>query len=90
MITTTSLTHPKMLAKIRLAMRYAVMGQGEKMNGHANRCYIENRKGHNIMRVTWYAASKSFVIWAGCTKDAGSQDITEKVKQAFVYNSKKG
>lgn len=89
MITMTSLVHPAMLAKIRLAMRYAVMGQGDKMGGHVNRCYIKNRRGRNIMRVTWYAASKSFVIWSGCTKDAGSQDITDKVKAAFLYNSAK-
>lgn len=82
MITTTSLVHPAMLAKIRLAMRYAVMNQGDKMNGHANRCYVENSKGHNILRVTWRPFIKEFVIYG-----SESRDITEKVKQAFIYQS---
>ena len=81
MFTVTSFTHPTMLAKIREAIRFAVMGEGEKMNGHSHRCYVENSKGHNVMRVD-YREGK-IVILAGCTKAFGSKDVTALVKAAF-------
>ena len=86
MFTTTSFTHPTMLAKIRAAIRFAVMGQGEKMGGHANRCYVPNGKGHNFLRVDY--RNKEVVILAGCTVSGGrrgaSKDVTALVKAAFI------
>lgn len=82
MFTTTSFTHPTMLAKIRAAIRFAVMGQGEKMGGHEHRCYVPNGKGHNVMRVDY--RNKEVVILAGCTKASGSKDVTALVKAAFI------
>lgn len=81
MFTVTSFTHPTMLAKVRAAIRFAVMGEGEKMNGHANRCYVPNGKGHNVLRVDY--RNKEIVILAGCTKAFGSKDVTLLVKSAF-------
>ena len=85
MFTTTSFTHPTMLAKIRAAIRFAVMGEGEKMGGHAHRCYVPNGKGHNIMRVDY--RNKEVIILAGCTASGGrrgaSKDVTALVKAAF-------
>ena len=46
MITHTSLTHPTMIAKIRQGIKLAALVQGEKMNGHGNRVYIQNSQGH--------------------------------------------
>lgn len=62
MITKTSLTHPIMIAKIRLAMKLAAEGRGDEMNGHNNRCYIQNEKGHNIMRLD-YRRSEGFIVY---------------------------
>lgn len=81
MFTVTSFMHPTMLAKIRQAIRFAVMGEGEKMGGHSHRCYIPNGKGHNIMRVDY--RNKEIVILAGCTKDRGGKDVTALVKAAI-------
>lgn len=81
MFTTTSFTHPTMLAKIRKAIRFAVMGEGEKMNGHANRCYVANGKGHNVLRVDYREGQVT--ILAACTKDFGGKDVTLLVKSAF-------
>lgn len=76
MITVTSLTHPTMIAKIRLAMRYAFLGQGHLMNGHDHRCYIEDSKGRNIMRLQYL--NNKFTVYGDCSKD-----ITEVVKNAL-------
>lgn len=84
MITTTALVHPVMIAKLRLAMQYAISGHGELMGGHSHRCYIANRHGHNIMRVSWSPLEKEFTVWAGCTKNFGSQVITDRVKRALM------
>ena len=84
MLTVTSFTHPTMLAKIRAAIRFAVMGEGEKMGGHANHCYITNGKGRQIMRVRWFAESKEVEVLAGCTASRGSKDVTALVKAAFI------
>lgn len=84
MFTVTSFTHPTMLAKIREAIRLAVMGEGEKMNGHKHHCYITNGKGRQVMRVRWFADSKEVEVLAGCTKSRGSKDVTALVKAAFI------
>lgn len=77
MITKTSLTHPTMIAKIRLAMKLASSGQGEKMNGHGNRCYIQDRNGRNIMRLQYI--DKRFTVYGD-----NSKDITKVVAAALV------
>jgi len=51
MITTTSLTHPTMAKRLRRAIYLAKSGYGHLMGGHGNRVYLQNRKGHNIMRI---------------------------------------
>lgn len=76
-VTITSLTHPTMIAKIRQGLRYAALNQGHKMNGHGNRVYIANRKGHNIIRINWLGNGK-FIAWG-----AESKDVTETVKKAL-------
>lgn len=81
MFTVTSFTHPTMLAKIRAAIRCAVMGEGHKMGGHDNRCYIPNSQGHNVMRVDY--RNKEVTILAGCTKNFGGKDVTALVKSAI-------
>ena len=83
MFTTTTLTHPTLIAKIRMALRHAVMGEGEKMNGHDHRCYVANNKGHNIMRVSFNPKTKEVEILSGCTKSRGYRAITETVRSAF-------
>lgn len=88
MFTVTSFTHPTMLAKIRKAIRFAVLGQGDRMNGHEHHCYIANGKGRQIMRVRWFAESKELEILAGCTSNGGSKDVTEAIKGAFVAASR--
>lgn len=75
-LTITSLTHPTMVAKIRQAMYYASKNQGEKMNGHKNRCYIQNRHGRNIMRLDWRKGE--YIVYG-----AESRNITETVRQAL-------
>ncbi|ATW58295.1 hypothetical protein CNR37_00088 [Pseudomonas phage ventosus] len=77
MLTATSLTHPAMIAKIRLGLRLAALGQGDKMNGHGNRVYIQNAKGNNIMRLNWLGNGK-FIVYG-----AESKDITDMVKEAI-------
>lgn len=76
-LTITSLTHPTMIAKIRQGLRYAALNQGDKMNGHGNRVYIQNAKGNNIMRLNWLGNGK-FIVYG-----AESKDITQTVKQAL-------
>lgn len=86
MFTVTSFTHPTMLAKIRQAIRFAVLGEGEKMGGHSHRCYVPNGKGHNFLRVDY--RDKQVTILSGCTAASGSRgrakDVTEFVKAAFI------
>jgi hypothetical protein len=81
MITITSLTHPTMIAKIRLAMKLSFLGQGEKMNGHGNRCYIQDRKGRNIMRLQY--TDNKFTIYGD-----ESKDITKLVSDALIKAQK--
>ena len=76
-VNVTSLVHPTMIAKIRLGLRYAALGQGDKMNGHGNRVYIQNAKGHNIIRINWLGNGK-FIAYG-----RESKDVTLTVKQAL-------
>ena len=81
MITKTSLTHPTMIAKIRLAMKLAASGKGDQMNGHGNRCYIQDRDGHNIMRLD-YRRGEGFIVYG-----SESRNITKVVAAALTeYN----
>lgn len=80
MITITSLTHPTMIAKIRAGLRCAALKRGHEMGGHANRVYIANRKGHNILRINWLG-NGNFVAYGGA--DWGQTDVTKIVKQAL-------
>ena len=77
-LTITSLTHPTMIAKIRKGIYYAHKGQGHKMNGHGQRCYIQNRLGHNIMRINWVGGRQGYIVWG-----SESKDITKTVKMAL-------
>lgn len=76
-VTVTSLTHPTMIAKIRQGLKYAALNQGHMMNGHGNRVYIANRKGHNIIRINWLGNGK-FIAWG-----SESGEVTDLVKQAL-------
>lgn len=77
-ITITSLTHPTMIAKIRKGLYYAHKSQGHMMNGHGNRVYIENAKGHNVMRLNWIGGRQGYVVLGN-----GNKDITKAVKMAL-------
>lgn len=77
-VTVTSLTHPTMIGKIRKAMYYAHKKQGHMMNGHGNRCYIQNAKGRNIMRLNWIGGREGFIVYG-----QESRDITAIVKAAL-------
>lgn len=78
-ITRTSLIHPTMIKKIRAAMYYASKGQGHKMEGHGKRCYIQNAKGHNIMRLDWHGGRQGYTVWG-----AESRNITKMVRNALA------
>lgn len=77
MINVTSLVHPTMIKKIREGLKYAALGQGHKMNGHNNRVYIANAKGHNILRIDWKGSGK-FIAYG-----RESKDVTDMVKEAI-------
>jgi hypothetical protein len=77
-LTVTSLTHPTMIAKIRAAMYYASKGEGHKMDGHGNRCYIQNSKGHNIMRLNWVGGKDGIIVYGD-----QARNITPIVKAAL-------
>ncbi|MNC18084.1 hypothetical protein D3C75_659780 [compost metagenome] len=66
-----------MIAKIRLAMKLCASGRGDEMNGHGNRCYIQNRHGRNIMRID-YSRKDGFIIYGD-----NSRNITKVVAQAI-------
>lgn len=80
MITVTSLTHPTMIAKIRLGLRKAACNKGHEMGGHGKRVYIQNSKGHNIMRIDWLGHGK-FVAYGGA--DWGRTEVTDIIKKAL-------
>lgn len=77
-ITVTSLTHPTMIAKIRQAMYFAHRGEGHKMGGHDKRCYIQNSKGHNIMRLNWVGGRDGIIVYGD-----QARNITPIVKAAL-------
>ncbi|WKV20541.1 hypothetical protein 16Q_148 [Pseudomonas phage 16Q] len=77
-ITITSLTHPTMIHKIRAALYYAQKNQGHMMNGHGNRCYIQNAKGQNVMRLNWVGGRQGYIVYG-----SESKDITKAVKMAL-------
>lgn len=84
MLNITSLLHPAMIAKIRLGLKLAALNKGHEMGGHANRVYIANRKGHNIMRIDWHGRKSTkgpFIAYGGA--DWGRTDITDIVKEAL-------
>lgn len=83
MITITSLSHPTMIKKIRMALQYALLGQGHKMNGHGNRCYIQNAQGRNIMRLDWIGGKAGYIVYGSASKDAYPRNITTIVNQAL-------
>jgi hypothetical protein len=68
-----------MIAKISKALYLARNGRGHEMNGHGSRCYIQNAKGHNIMRLSWVEQCQDFIVYG-----AGSRDITATVKEALA------
>ncbi|QXV71828.1 hypothetical protein psageK4_174 [Pseudomonas phage psageK4] len=80
MITVTSLVNPVMIAKIRQGLHHAIKCEGHKMGGHGNRVYIQNRKGHNILRIDWKGQGK-YIAYGGA--DWGQTDVTEIVKEAL-------
>lgn len=77
MINVTSLVHPAMILKIRQGLHYAIKCEGHKMGGHGNRVYIQNRKGHNILRLDWKGNGK-YIAYG-----SESRDVTEIVKEAL-------
>jgi len=77
MITTTSLKHPVIREKLMQAMDLALQGRGEEMNGHGNRCYVQNRKGRNVMRVNWIESEKDWIVYG-----SESRNITDAVLTA--------
>ncbi|UOL48844.1 hypothetical protein [Pseudomonas phage Astolliot] len=84
MITVTSLSHPTMIAKIRAGLKAAALGKGHEMGGHGNRVYVQNAKGHNILRIDW--KGKEFVAYGGC--DWGRTEVTDIIKTALRNSNK--
>lgn len=77
MITSTSLTHPTVIAKIRAAVSSAVQ---------AKDCtaFVANKAGENVLRVRWNATTKEVDVASG---EQG--DVSEMVKEAFaIVNNK--
>lgn len=77
MITSTSLTHPTTIAKIRAAVDSAVQ---------AKDCiaFVGNKAGENVLRVRWNAFTKEVDVASG---EQG--DVTDMVKEAFaIVNNK--
>ena len=78
-ITRTSLIHPTMIRKLRKALYYAHKGQGHMMNGHGHRVYIQNEKGHNIMRLDWPLGKQEYIVYG-----SESRVITRTVRNALA------
>lgn len=79
-LSTNNLTHPSMIAKIRAGLYHASKGQGEKMNGHGKRVYIQNKHGHNIMRLDWVGGRVGYIVYGN-----ESVNITRKVRSALAF-----
>ena len=76
MITSTSLTHPTTIAKIRAAVTLAVQ---------TKECiaFVANKAGENVMSARWNAKDKSVQFLSA------QGDVTDVVKEAFsVVNDK--
>ena len=76
MITSTSLTHPTVIAKIRAAVASAVQ---------AKDCisFVTNRNGKELMFARWNKSTKEMLLLSN------GEDITEVVKEAFaIVNNK--
>ena len=76
MITSTSLTHPTVIAKIRAAVALAVQ---------AKDCiaFVANKAGENVMSARWNAKDKSVQFLSA------QRDVTDVVKEAFaIVNNK--
>lgn len=74
----TNLTHPTMIRKIRQGLYYASKGQGHMMQGHGKRVYIQNRHGHNIMRLDWVGGREGYIVYG-----RESRNITRHVRNAL-------
>ena len=75
-ITRTSLQNVVFAQRIKDGIELAKAGRGEEMNGHGNRVYIANRKGHNVMRIDW--RDGAFTVYG-----EESRDITHMVRKAL-------
>lgn len=64
-----------MKPKIRQALRLSLLGKGEEMNGHRHTCYIANRFGHNVMRVSYDVKTRTHIVYG-----QESVNITNNVK----------
>lgn len=76
MITSTSLTHPTVIAKIRAAVASAVQ---------AKDCiaFVANKAGESVMSARWNAKDKSVQFLSA------QGDVTDVVKEAFsIVNNK--
>lgn len=87
----TALKHPTIVRKIRLAIWLAKLEAIRKhKDGYSfsrGKQYVENRKGHNIMRVDWcidFNGYGSLVVWGD-----QSRNITSMV-EAVLYSEKRG
>lgn len=86
----TMLTHPTFLNKIREAMLLTLLGEGDKMNGHEQRAYIQNRKGREVMRCHYDGNTWVFHgdLSVNCTNDvmkAVKDYENELAKQGKLY-----
>ncbi|ALJ97612.1 hypothetical protein S2_154 [Pseudomonas phage vB_PaeM_SCUT-S2] len=63
--------------KIDLALELAATGRGDLMNGHGSTCYIANKAGHNILRISYH--NSRFVAYG-----AESVRVTGSVIAAWV------
>lgn len=87
----TALKHPTIARKIRRAVWLAKLEAMRKhKDGHSfsrGKQYVENRKGHNIMRVDWCIdrhGISALVVWGD-----KSRNITNMV-EAVLYSEKRG
>lgn len=87
----TALKHPTIVRKIRRAVWLAKLeAMRNHKDGHSfsrGKQYVENRKGHNIMRVDWCIninGCGELVVWGD-----QSRNITDMV-EAVLYSEKRG
>lgn len=73
----TMLSHPTFMEKIRDAMVLTLSGEGDKMNGHGTRAYIQNRNGRNVLRCDYDTSVENWVFYGDC-----SINFTAQVMQA--------